>query len=258
MRARILPGCRRRASRGPASPDRTNATRSCHGIVGVRQVDICATAVGDDRHSLRFAGCAVLEARLGRLRQCRVRKRVAEIARQPQWVMDGNYTRNGAGELRRQSSDTVIWFDLPRRSCMLGIVKRIAGSYGQVRPEMAEGCPEKFDFEFFRYVWTYRRQQRPKLLNYFRRAARRSIAGLLHRPDAGERLSEGNRAQAEPGEYPLMPRFSSKRRVHHTASQMFDLVADVERYPEFVPLCQSLRIRQRTPGQTAPKSSSPT
>jgi ribosome-associated toxin RatA of RatAB toxin-antitoxin module len=41
-----------------------------------------------------------------------------------------------------------------------------------------------------------------------------------------------------------MPRFSSKRRVHHTASQMFDLVADVERYPEFVPLCQSLRIRE--------------
>jgi coenzyme Q-binding protein COQ10 len=44
-----------------------------------------------------------------------------------------------------------------------------------------------------------------------------------------------------------MPRFSSKRRVHHTALQMFDLVADVERYPEFVPLCQSLKIRQRTP-----------
>jgi coenzyme Q-binding protein COQ10 len=43
-----------------------------------------------------------------------------------------------------------------------------------------------------------------------------------------------------------MPRFSSKRRVHHTASHMFDLVADVERYPEFVPLCQSLKIRQRT------------
>ena len=44
-----------------------------------------------------------------------------------------------------------------------------------------------------------------------------------------------------------MPRFSSKRRVHHSASQMFDLVADVERYPEFVPLCQSLKFRQRKP-----------
>jgi coenzyme Q-binding protein COQ10 len=44
-----------------------------------------------------------------------------------------------------------------------------------------------------------------------------------------------------------MPRFANKRRVRHSASQMFDLVADVERYPEFVPLCKSLKIRQRTP-----------
>ena len=44
-----------------------------------------------------------------------------------------------------------------------------------------------------------------------------------------------------------MPRYSNKRRVQHRAEQMFDLVADVERYPEFVPLCQSLKIRQRKP-----------
>src|SRR5215470_6024157 len=44
-----------------------------------------------------------------------------------------------------------------------------------------------------------------------------------------------------------MPRFSNKRRVQHRAEQMFDLVADVERYPEFVPLCQSLKVRHRTP-----------
>ena len=44
-----------------------------------------------------------------------------------------------------------------------------------------------------------------------------------------------------------MPSFTNKRRGQHTASEMFALVADVERYPEFVPLCQSLKIRQRTP-----------
>jgi coenzyme Q-binding protein COQ10 len=43
-----------------------------------------------------------------------------------------------------------------------------------------------------------------------------------------------------------MPSFSNKRHVAHSASEMFDLVADVERYPEFVPLCESLKIRQRT------------
>jgi coenzyme Q-binding protein COQ10 len=42
-----------------------------------------------------------------------------------------------------------------------------------------------------------------------------------------------------------MPRFSSKRRVAHRADEMFDLVADVERYPEFVPLCQALKVRLR-------------
>ena len=43
-----------------------------------------------------------------------------------------------------------------------------------------------------------------------------------------------------------MPQFRTKRRVRHAASHMFDLVADVEKYPEFVPLCQSLRVRRRT------------
>jgi adenylate kinase family enzyme len=93
--------------------------------------------------------------------------RVAKVARQPQWIMDGNYISHGAGELRRAICDRVIWFDLPRRTCMLGIMTRIAGGYGRVRAEMAEGCPERVDLEFFRYVWTYRQQQRPKLLKYF-------------------------------------------------------------------------------------------
>jgi len=42
-----------------------------------------------------------------------------------------------------------------------------------------------------------------------------------------------------------MPRFSTKRRVQHAAAEMFDLVADVERYPQFVPLCRDMKIRRR-------------
>jgi coenzyme Q-binding protein COQ10 len=43
-----------------------------------------------------------------------------------------------------------------------------------------------------------------------------------------------------------MSSFRSTRHVKHAAEQMFDLVADVERYPEFVPLCQSLKVRRRS------------
>ncbi|HVZ52959.1 MAG TPA: type II toxin-antitoxin system RatA family toxin [Pseudolabrys sp.] len=43
-----------------------------------------------------------------------------------------------------------------------------------------------------------------------------------------------------------MPRFTTKRRVRHSATDMFDLVADVEKYPEFVPLCAGMRVRSRS------------
>ena len=42
-----------------------------------------------------------------------------------------------------------------------------------------------------------------------------------------------------------MPRFSTTRRVRHSASDMFDLVADIEHYPEFVPLCRRIKVSQR-------------
>lgn len=42
-----------------------------------------------------------------------------------------------------------------------------------------------------------------------------------------------------------MPAFRNERRVRHAAADMFALVADVERYPEFVPLCRGLKVRRR-------------
>ncbi|MDX2309481.1 MAG: type II toxin-antitoxin system RatA family toxin [Hyphomicrobium sp.] len=43
-----------------------------------------------------------------------------------------------------------------------------------------------------------------------------------------------------------MPSFRTTRRVPFTAAEMFVLVADVERYPEFVPLCESLTVTSRS------------
>ena len=43
-----------------------------------------------------------------------------------------------------------------------------------------------------------------------------------------------------------MPSFQTTHRVQHSASDMFELVADVESYPRFVPLCRALRVRRRT------------
>ena len=44
-----------------------------------------------------------------------------------------------------------------------------------------------------------------------------------------------------------MPMFNNTRRVRHSPEQMFALVADVEKYPQFLPLCEALTVRRRTP-----------
>jgi coenzyme Q-binding protein COQ10 len=44
-----------------------------------------------------------------------------------------------------------------------------------------------------------------------------------------------------------MPAFSTQRRVAHTAAEMYALVADVERYPEFLPMCTGLVVYSRAP-----------
>ncbi len=41
-----------------------------------------------------------------------------------------------------------------------------------------------------------------------------------------------------------MPTHAEKRMLPYSREQMFDLVADVERYPEFLPWCVACRIRQ--------------
>jgi coenzyme Q-binding protein COQ10 len=43
-----------------------------------------------------------------------------------------------------------------------------------------------------------------------------------------------------------MPQFKAKRRVRHSANEMFALVVDMEQYPEFVPLCRDMRVRGLT------------
>ena len=43
-----------------------------------------------------------------------------------------------------------------------------------------------------------------------------------------------------------MPTHAEQRRLPYSAKQLFDLVADVERYPEFLPWCVGARIRERT------------
>jgi coenzyme Q-binding protein COQ10 len=48
-----------------------------------------------------------------------------------------------------------------------------------------------------------------------------------------------------------MPKFETRHPVAFSALQMYALVADVEAYPQFLPLCDALRVRSRAPNGTS-------
>lgn len=74
------------------------------------------------------------------------------------WIIDGNFNRTMPQRL--QKCDTIIYLDFSRLTCLLGVAKRIITTYGKVRPDMGEGCPERFDLEFLNWVWNYNKNNR--------------------------------------------------------------------------------------------------
>ena len=80
-------------------------------------------------------------------------RRVAELAGRDRWIMDGNY--GGSLTTRLARADTVIDLEFPARLCVWRVLKRIVTSWRQVRPDMAEGCPEHFNLEFLLYTATF-------------------------------------------------------------------------------------------------------
>ena len=83
-----------------------------------------------------------------------------EALAQEKWIIDGNYDRT-MGE-RVKYCDTIIYLDFSRAACLMGVAKRILTSYGRVRPDMGEGCPERFDLEFIKWIWDFNKNNREK------------------------------------------------------------------------------------------------
>lgn len=74
------------------------------------------------------------------------RAELAGVLAQDSWIIDGNY--GSSLPLRLERADTVVWLDYPTRVCVARVVKRWWRYRGCSRPDMTEGCPERFNLEF--------------------------------------------------------------------------------------------------------------
>lgn len=76
---------------------------------------------------------------------------VHEIMIQEQWIIDGNYSSFDF-QRRMEDADQIIFMNYPRRVCLYRALKRNVEYRGKSRDSIAEGCNEKFDFEFLWWI----------------------------------------------------------------------------------------------------------
>lgn len=99
-----------------------------------------------------------------------LREKITAATTGETWIMDGNY--GGTMEMRLELCDTVIFFDLPRHTCVLNALKRNLTSRNRPRPDITEGCREKLNWEFVQFlwwIWRFPRHTRPVVLDRLRR-----------------------------------------------------------------------------------------
>ena len=83
---------------------------------------------------------------------------LAPILAGERWLIDGNYGGTMAARLER--AETVVYLDYPIRLCLWRTLVRVLRFRGRTRPDMAPGCPERFDPAFFLYIFNWNRGPR--------------------------------------------------------------------------------------------------
>lgn len=87
------------------------------------------------------------------------RRKQSDLLAGDRWIVDGNY--GATFDVRFDRADTVIVLDLPRVTCLAGALRRTLRNWGTA--VQAEGCPERIDPAFLRWIWNYRTNSRPRL-----------------------------------------------------------------------------------------------
>lgn len=108
------------------------------------------------------------------------RRQVADLVAGDRWIIDGNY--GGTLDLRMARADTIVFVDLSRWTCTRRAAWRSVRRWGERRPDLAPGCDEKLDLAFLRWVWTFGRLHRPRVVEAIERHREGRRVVWLRRP----------------------------------------------------------------------------
>ena len=89
-------------------------------------------------------------------------KKILELCQKEQWIMDGNYI--SSMHIRMDYADSLIWLDINRAKCLYRAILRAIIPSKKHRSDMGDGCDERHDVEFYRFIWNFNKTTRPRIL----------------------------------------------------------------------------------------------
>lgn len=117
------------------------------------------------------------------------KQKIQEMIRHEQWIMDGNY--GGTMDIRMERADTIAFLYYPTWLCLWRVIKRTMKYYGRSRPDMAEGCEERWSWQFIRYVWNYNQTRAPKILKKLEGLEQEKEIMIFRKPKDTSTFMEG-------------------------------------------------------------------
>ncbi|WP_147127497.1 hypothetical protein [Shimia ponticola] len=99
---------------------------------------------------------------------------VRDVITRESWIIDGNYSSTVEDRIAR--ADTLIWLDIPLRRRLWRVARRTLKYYGQSRPYLPAGCPERFSVEFIHYILSSSKRQRAKAADRYETMSQKAQA----------------------------------------------------------------------------------
>lgn len=115
------------------------------------------------------------------------------------WIVDGNFLPQDGWDERFGRADTVVFLDVPRRTCLRRVVARVVRRRGARRPDLPEGCEEGLGLDVIRWIWSYPRKERPRVLRLLERLEGRAAVHRLRSAADVERFLGGRNHNARQG-----------------------------------------------------------
>ena len=111
------------------------------------------------------------------------------LVSEEEWIIDGNY--GSTLDIRLNGADTIIFLNISTYLCVYRVIKRKLMYHGMSRPDMTEGCPEKLDFGFLKWVLRYNKNQKPGILERLEKLSTEKNVIILNNPKEVDKFIYG-------------------------------------------------------------------